>query len=269
MDNESPYFIVEHKEINSVSDIIDLTKKKVFSSPGIEFNYEVGQSNSKSDSEIFNQPYKTCGLFRGQSENWPLIPSSYRNIKKGSKPSPYGMDKAYLYISSNKQLIKFCDLAKKQNQEFPKSILQQMFIGQHYGIDTPLLDWTTNIFVAIYFALDLRDEKDEKKNLEPFIYHLKDERLLKSDFDEENIIDINYSAIVNPLPLDRRIERQFSVFSFHPHPNFEPIKVPVVEYKINGNLFCELWHIMDGLGFSSPHFFPDYAGLANRIKLGL
>jgi len=144
-----------------------------------------------------------------------------------------------------------------------------MSIAQHYGIKTPLLDWTTNVFVAAYFALDLKDEDDENINLEPFIYHLKDERWLKSGIESEEMIElVNYSALVNAFPLDRRIERQFSVFSFHPHPLLNPQKIPVNKYKISGDLFMELWKIMEGIGFSSAHLFPDYAGLVDRIKKG-
>jgi hypothetical protein len=58
----------------------------------------------------------------------------------------------------------------QHNKDFPISPIEPMVVAQHYGIKTPLLDWTTNIFVAVYFSLDLRDE-DEDKKLEPFIYH--------------------------------------------------------------------------------------------------
>ena len=76
------------------------------------------------------------------------------------------------------------------------------------------------------------------------------------------------SALVKPFPIDRRIERQFSMFSFHPHPLSKPKKVPVDEYTISGDLFMQLWELMEGMGFSSSHYFPDYSGLAERIKQG-
>jgi hypothetical protein len=76
------------------------------------------------------------------------------------------------------------------------------------------------------------------------------------------------SAIIKTIPIDRRIERQFSMFSFHPLPMHNPEKLPIDEYKISGKLFMELWKLMEGMGFSSSHYFPDYAGLADRIKQG-
>lgn len=116
---------------------------------------------------------------------------------------------------------------------------------------------------------DLKGEDDEEKNLEPFIYHLKDERLLHSGLSKDvNVEYMNESAFITPFPLDRRIERQFSVFTFHPHPSLNPTKIPIDKYKISGELFMEMFESLEGMGFSSSHLFPDYAGLADRIKQG-
>lgn len=275
MEKDSPYFCVENQtEIDSLDHLLDLAKKKVYWEPGKP--YEPGITTDLSAVQPDNALYETrgflhqaSGLFRGQAQNWALIPKSYRDIHDDRKEETSEIILRFRYDHDNRQLNTFCELAAQQNNDFPRSPIEQMVIAQHYGIKTPLLDWTTNIFVAIYFALDIREEDDDNKNLKPFIYQIRDERLFKLNIgNEEKIELVKGSALVTPKPLDRRVERQFSVFSFHPHPSLKPRKIPVDEYRISDRLFMDLWKLLEGMGFSSSHYFPDYSGLAERIKQG-
>ena len=125
--------------------------------------------------------------------------------------------------------------------------------------------------VAVYFALDLKDkiEDPDKEYWEPFIYHLKNENILKTDLQGIKEICLeNESCLVLPNPIDRRIERQFSAFTFHPHPALKPRPIPIDKYIITSDLFIDLWKIMEGMNFTADYFFPDYAGLVERIKQG-
>jgi hypothetical protein len=49
------------------------------------------------------------------------------------------MYKRLHYISNNRDLNKFCELASKHNKDFPKTPFDQLIIAQHYGINTPLV----------------------------------------------------------------------------------------------------------------------------------
>jgi hypothetical protein len=267
MDDISPFFeIDEEATITSLKELLDLSKKSSFGSLTDALNLHLASTLINPDLVGYHE---TSGIFRGQAQDWPLIPVAYRNITYDLETNVTDMQMRLQYHISNHMFETFCTMASKQNKRFPKSPIERMCIAQHYGIATPLLDWTTNILVAVYFALDLKDEKILDKNLEPFIYHLKDERWLKSGIQNEtDLFKVNYSALVNAPPLDRRIERQFSVFSYHPTPLNKPQKIPLSKYKISGDLFFELWKIMEGIGFSSSHLFPDYAGLVDRIKKG-
>lgn len=264
--DESPFFEMnEPVEIQTIHELFELNKEKTYGAPGK--NFTSGSSlNDLASSYV--SPHNTSGLFRGQAKNWPLIPTSYRGIKFDSNGNVSEIKAKYEYFRSTHQFQEFSEKASQQNATFPESIFKQMSIAQQYGIKTPLLDWTSNILVAVYFALDLKGNEDiEGKKIFPFIYHIIDERLLSSEPSKSIEIEkFNESVWIRPFPIDRRIERQFSSFTYHPHPILKPIKISVDTYKIAEDIFHELWDIMKGFGFSSSHFFPDYAGLAEKIK---
>lgn len=259
------YFTIEKTiKIESIDELLELSKQKTFGLPGQSYDF------NQNMSDIYYIPsYATIGIFRGQAKDWELIPSSYRNKDYNLVEDKSEIVKSFKFSLDNEDFFAFAKLASEQNNGFPKGEIDQMVLAQHYGIKTPLLDWTKSIFTAIYFALDLKNEDDSDKNLEPFIYHIRDERLLLVDLETfEKTENIKLSSFVAPLPIDRRVERQFSVFTFHPHPTEKPPKVSVDKYIISDKLFMKLWKLMKGMGFSSFHYFPDYAGLAERIKQG-
>lgn len=261
------YFTINKTvKIESIEQLMELTIKKTY---GLPSQPDKMQSDNLTNHIInYNPTFHTTGIFRGQSNDWDLIPSVYRNKDFDLEKENSEIVKKYRYRSDNSEFYTFAKFAGQQNHGFPKTEIEQMIIAQHYGIKTPLLDWTKNIFVAVYFALDLKDHDDDK-NLEPFIYHIYDERMLATVSDGLlKTDDIKNSSLVSPLPIDRRVERQFSVFTFHPHPLENRKKIPINKYIISDNLFIQLWQMMEGMGFSSSHHFPDYAGLAERIKKG-
>jgi hypothetical protein len=47
---------------------------------------------------------------------------------------------------------------------YPQDDWEHLFAMQHYGIPTRLLDWTENLFVAVYFALSSAPSAKQKKN---------------------------------------------------------------------------------------------------------
>lgn len=51
----------------------------------------------------------------------------------------------------------------------PETDWEWLFLAQHYGLPTRLLDWSTNPLVALYFAVENHDDKDGVVN---YLSHL-------------------------------------------------------------------------------------------------
>jgi len=100
--------------------------------------------------------------FRGQSDaSHKLTPGALRNIHQSHDHLGQMIDDTAIRLSSGgvfsgpnseKMLQQFKQLARPFLEERPTNEFEWMFIAQHHGLPTRLLDWSTNALVALYFA---------------------------------------------------------------------------------------------------------------------
>ena len=86
-------------------------------------------------------------LFRGQSEDLPLLPklARYSNVN---------------FDQTEKRMIKDFKRSSYPLLEFkPENDWDWLAVAQHHGLPTRLLDWTHNALMAMWFAV----ENDKKK----------------------------------------------------------------------------------------------------------
>lgn len=137
--------------------------------------------------------------YRGHSSNrWLLKPNLYRNAKMNLNPKDGIEVLRYNFVNFKGEFSKLKKEISDKNL-FDTSELndfQIMFIAQHYGLLTPILDWTTDPLVALFFALDDYTFKEEKEF--PVIYILKP-GLCNAN---SSIVYSNNTDITEPLCID-------------------------------------------------------------------
>ncbi|MCF6094284.1 FRG domain-containing protein [Microaerobacter geothermalis] len=219
--------------------------------------------------------------FRGQkSDTYSLLPSIYRN--------PYHVELEYELISRFKaRAIPFLD-------RLPQTDWEWMFLMQHYGVPTRLLDWSEGALIALAFAVQVRKEKH--KNHGAVVWALDPIALNQFSIDthehsvglilnmnDYQVIERNYSiksqevpdillpvAIVGPQN-NRRIVAQKGVFTlFSPKggatmETFEKAPEFLSKLYIPQESVQRIERELYDLGITETSLFPDLDAVAREI----
>lgn len=112
--------------------------------------------------------------YRGVSHaSYRLLPKAYRDVEayadqfgrsiEGFVPSASGTK--YLLHNYNKLLNKFKVLLQDKVTAQISTYFDWMFLAQHFGLATPLLDWTEDYRVALWFASNSKSGFNKHGNI--------------------------------------------------------------------------------------------------------
>jgi FRG domain len=232
------------------------------------------------DAEWYLQPW-----FRGHGDAaWVLEPGWYR---PSTSTQGIGAD----YYNEATLLEKFKLRAPTYLERLPSSDWEWMFVMQHYGLWTRLLDWTESSLIALYFAI-----RDNRGDTDAAVWVLNPWWLNRQTFgdyvlfpaDDERADDYaplrpgqklkgKLPLAITPVHASSRIAAQRGVFTIHgtekaaldslakrkgEEPTYlQPIMIPKASVsRVSQELSIA--------GISESLIFPELSGLCREIKAG-
>lgn len=141
-------------------------------------------------------------------------------------------------------------------------------LGQHYGLKTPLLDWTRSFLIALYFAFEEPISKSDYR----VVYQLN------------SFLSIPDIIVEPSFPIGSRIVAQRGVFtkklsdelesvnSLYENSDFpEEIRKhrPLIKYRIKSSLRSDIMNYLISLNIDCYTVYPDLQGAIKNCHLNL
>lgn len=192
-------------------------------------------------------------IFRGQRQHWPLRPSAGRSDR----------------YEAARELQLFNEFQRLAQPLISNSMLLDywdwLFIAQHHGLPTRLLDWTTNPLVAAYFAC--LPTPNGKRRGEIIAVRVSDIGLLSSTDRDQGPFGIQKASFVYPSAVAPRILSQRGLFSIHPDPSRNWIlRNKTVRFEIEAEDKERFLGYLYGIGVDAAMVMADVDGLATNLR---
>ncbi|WP_247456435.1 MULTISPECIES: FRG domain-containing protein [unclassified Bradyrhizobium] len=199
-------------------------------------------------------------VFRGQSSvDWQLMPAAGRG---GETYDPLFEERVFRAFKKDARL----------HMHLPETTdWDWLALGQHFGLPTRLLDWSTNPLVACYFAL-----LDETAKT-PGTGKLADAVVYAYPLDEKQIVDpstwpspfeIEEVGFLFPSSLAPRISSQRGLFSVHPKPNqpWQPDHLSAHRFIIPADYRFIFQRKLFRMGIDAAHIWANLEGVCASLK---
>lgn len=236
--------------------------------------------NFKNVSGLLNHITQHC-----PGNDWMFRGVSSRNTHS-LKPSS-GRTLAYLFYgeetpSGNEAelLRKFKNLVRPHTQLRLESDLEWLILGQHHGLPTRLLDWTSSPLVAAFFATAIQKSSrdEEKKYDDGAVWAVKKPPLIPDvskigDPFSHISTDTDYTEsdsvmLIEPPIISERISRQSGLLTLHsnPYKDWKPNLGEAVIFNIENKSKNALKRSLDQNGINDASLFSSIDSIAKYLS---
>ena len=143
----------------------------------------------------------------------------------------------------------------------PKDEWEWLYLAQHHGLPTRLLDWSRNPAVALYFACISNGQQDGA------IYALKPQAPIKTS-DHPDPLESSEEGLLLLPHLSARIAGQAGAMTIHPDPyrEFLPSGDVLEKVRVSAGGKYRLLKTLQKFGIVHSTLFPGMDGLARYIR---
>ena len=210
-------------------------------------------------------------LFRGQREDWALLPKIAR---LRLRPGMSLLETEQRLLSDFKlRALSFLDVT-------PESDWEWLSLAQHYGMATRLLDWTSNPLAALWFAVEkpptvprLPNQSKSPAVIWAFVPDASDYADVSSG---TSPFSGGRTRVFRPKHIARRIVAQSGWFTVHKYiqdkKGFIPLnrqllyKKALTKIIVPCDHFSHIRYDLDRCGVNSASMLTDLVGLCHHIE---
>lgn len=194
-------------------------------------------------------------IFRGVTNaKYDLLPKIGRPDTRRGRPYSPDLEKAVL-LQFELEAIPYLESVPKHEAEW-------LFVAQHHGLPTRLLDWSKSPLVAAFFAIEQGGAHGDAA-----VYSVP---LVDNQWEifrgNANPFAVNKVLTVLPPHLSRRITAQHACFTIHPKPDQPYSPVGLIKAIIGEDVCLRLKQVLDRCGINRSTMMPGLDGISQDIS---
>ncbi len=238
--------------------------------------------DSLSDLCIYlDKPSEYIRLYRGQKKDWNLDSKLLRLVKEHQDIENFFEIEQQIFRKFKSECWRYAGALNSLSD------WQILSIGQHFGLPTRLLDWSSDPFVALWFAFE--DSQNQDNEDRRILWELSIENHHIVNFEIDKLFEGRFIKIFQPQYSDQRILNQKSWFSIQSPeifdakfryggdglPDFNNLKTlntdTDFEYYLK-KIMCKdslresIMEMLKCRGVTDSYIFPDLSGLSKEIE---